>query len=1071
MRLFVFDPALSGHVGHHYNYNRAILDECRRRAIPVRFLASAACAPAVREEFDAVPCFEVSTYADVEGAPWERMALRHLLANRAVEADLRRCCPGGFGGGDVVLFHTATHDHLHGLLRWHEALPEPRPAVVAQFMFPPWFRAPEADRGLGIELQRRGMRAWAEAPGARVAFACDNGLLAPWLAELAGREVGTLPMPISFPEGARAARAEGGPLTLTYLGEPRGEKGFNELVRALLLHRAEAPRPLRFVIQVTGLRDQGFLDGLRSVLPEDVLVTEPASEERYWELLAASDALLLPYDPEVYRVRSSRILVEAVGMGKPVLVTAGSWLDAELARLGGAGVRVAYEPHAIWAGIADLARGHEALADRARAAAARCREENGPRAFLDAVLACARGLPAAPPAPSVAPTPIAAAPIPPAPMAPAAATPPPAPVPEKPAGPKGATEVTGMAMKVLICTDDFGLGGAAEYTHRLALDLRAQGFEVVYAQARVATDELRRREEAGIRHAFLNYDTINCLLHGVHDRAGPAAILAAETPDFVLFSDCLPESLVGAKEACDFLRIPYGVVKHFVSPDVLSARDEGVRARVRDALSRAGFVVCVSRENAHLLERLVGVGGVRVVYNGRPDRFFEPPSALTRRELRAEWGVPEDAVLVFTAAQIEPRKGFQYQLQAIYVLKEAGLLDRFRFVWAGAENGFSADLEQALTELGCRGHVRLIGRRQDVDRCLDAADVFLLPSQREGMPLAVIEAMAKGVPVAATAVSGIPEALEGGAGALLPDPGVDARETVRETVEVLARWASDPAERRAVGERGRARAEERFRERRTYGEIGDLVRGHAFAPDDHVSDGFERIKADRHFPFMVRGDKPGVTWPWFRKEIPHAWYVDSRRPNVGFLSRDEAHVLYNTGLRFRGRRALEIGCWFGWSAFHLAASGVALDVIDPVLADRTHHESVAASLGGLPGAEVRLWAGPSPDLVRALAEREGRRWSLFFIDGNHEAPGPELDAVECVNWAEPDCLMLFHDLNAPAVADGLRALKRLGWRTRIYDTAQIMGCAWRGAVEPVRHVPDPRVAWTRPAHLADLDTD
>jgi len=109
--------------------------------------------------------------------------------------------------------------------------------------------------------------------------------------------------------------------------------------------------------------------------------------------------------------------------------------------------------------------------------------------------------------------------------------------------------------------------------------------------------------------------------------------------------------------------------------------------------------------------------------------------------------------------------------------------------------------------------------------------------------------------------------------------------------------------------------------------------------------------------------------------------------------------------------------------------------------------------------------------VRDLAEREGRRWSLFFIDGNHEEPGPASDAAECARWAEDDCMMLFHDLNAPAVAEGLRTLKRLGWRTRIYDTAQIMGCAWRGNVEPVRHVRDPRVAWSRPAHLDGLDTD
>jgi hypothetical protein len=40
-----------------------------------------------------------------------------------------------------------------------------------------------------------------------------------------------------------------------------------------------------------------------------------------------------------------------------------------------------------------------------------------------------------------------------------------------------------------------------------------------------------------------------------------------------------------------------------------------------------------------------------------------------------------------------------------------------------------------------------------------------------------------------------------------------------------------------------------------------------------------------------------------------------------------------------------------------------------------------------------------------------------------------------------------------------------GWRTVVYQTMQIMGAAWRGQVEPVKHVPDPNIAWTLPAHL------
>lgn len=237
---------------------------------------------------------------------------------------------------------------------------------------------------------------------------------------------------------------------------------------------------------------------------------------------------------------------------------------------------------------------------------------------------------------------------------------------------------------------------------------------------------------------------------------------------------------------------------------------------------------------------------------------------------------------------------------------------------------------------------------------------------------------------------------------------------------------------------------------------------------DYVSANQKRVNLDPCFPFLAAIDPQSHPWPHVRREVPHLWYADQRQPGIGFVSRDEAHILYNTALKLQGKNALEIGCWLGWSTAHLAAGGVILDAIDPILENPTAHESVNYSLR-LAGvrSNVNLYPGYSPGKVEEIAQQEDRRWSLIFIDGNHDSPAPLQDAQVAERYAAEDALILFHDLASPDVAEGLNYLRDRGWNTMIYQTMQIMGVAWRGNVRPVEHIPDPAVNWTLPEHLKD----
>jgi len=192
---------------------------------------------------------------------------------------------------------------------------------------------------------------------------------------------------------------------------------------------------------------------------------------------------------------------------------------------------------------------------------------------------------------------------------------------------------------------------------------------------------------------------------------------------------------------------------------------------------------------------------------------------------------------------------------------------------------------------------------------------------------------------------------------------------------------------------------------------------------------------------------------------------------IGFVNRDEAALLYNAALRFQGKRGLEIGCWQGWSACHIAAAGVRLDIVDPILGNPSFLPTIQASFrqGGV-SDDVVLHAEPSPAAIAPLAEANGEPWSFFFIDGDHEGDAVLNDTITCVKHAAEDCLILFHDLASPDVAKGLHWLQTQGWLTRIYLTSQIMAAAWRGAVEPPEHSPDPNLVASLgiPDHVRQL---
>jgi glycosyltransferase involved in cell wall biosynthesis len=200
-------------------------------------------------------------------------------------------------------------------------------------------------------------------------------------------------------------------------------------------------------------------------------------------------------------------------------------------------------------------------------------------------------------------------------------------------------------------------------------------------------------------------------------------------------------------------------------------------------------VICVAQE-----ERRLGIEARAC----KPERTVVIPNAVdVSRALRAahESEVPT----LITVGRFQAPKDFVTLLAA---------LDRIRDeAWNALVVGDGPDRPLLEEEIERRGleHVELLGERDDVPRLLSSADLFVLSTRSEGLPLSILEAMAAGLPVVASAVGGVPELVVDGETGLLVPPGRE--EPLASALRSLVR---DRDSRTRLGRAGRTRAERMF---------------------------------------------------------------------------------------------------------------------------------------------------------------------------------------------------------------------------------------------------------------------
>lgn len=333
-------------------------------------------------------------------------------------------------------------------------------------------------------------------------------------------------------------------------------------------------------------------------------------------------------------------------------------------------------------------------------------------------------------------------------------------------------------------TSTGGFYGAERALLELASYLAEQGWEshIIALEGRGAPELIRRAAECGV----------NALALG-GDRVGFGKLLRKLRATFARHQEAIIHSH-GYKP--DILLAALGVPRrlaclatcHTWYSDTLKLR---LVERLDKRLLR-GFdhVVAVSDEiRADLMASGLPAGDVTTIDNGITVPKGDPAA---RDSVRAEFSLDAEEQLVVQIGRLARSKRSDLLLEAVSRLPRA---PRIRILLVG-EGGERQALMDRARELGLTGRVTFCGYRSDAHRLLSAADLFVLSSNKEGLPIVLLEAMALGCPIVTTAVGAIPSVLRQGETAWIV-PAEDAAALGRAIGEALANrpLAQERAER------------------------------------------------------------------------------------------------------------------------------------------------------------------------------------------------------------------------------------------------------------------------------------
>jgi glycosyltransferase involved in cell wall biosynthesis len=365
-------------------------------------------------------------------------------------------------------------------------------------------------------------------------------------------------------------------------------------------------------------------------------------------------------------------------------------------------------------------------------------------------------------------------------------------------------EVTDMdGAKLLILTDDDCCGGTAQVARQLATGLSAD-FDLTLA-FNYRPETLQFFAAANVCCVNSRVSESNRWKSSYHTRHA-AHLIEQIKPAIILFVDAgMVSSHLAFKTVAAARGIPYIIVINRLPPDtrVLS---QGFVEQSIHALQNAHHIVLVSQRHKVVLESIFPEirTPLSVITNSCSPAFYLA-SNRNRDQLRTQFGFDPSDLICVTTARIERTKGQQLCLRALAALQREAKLEDIKVVLAGrGDPEYMRWFHSEVEILGLCKSVIVPGELKDVHSLLCASDIFVLASFDEGMSISILEAMATGLPILATAVGGIPEQVGNENGYLLPPPAGDEPACVAALAKILDSLHHNRA---SIGKLGRASRE------------------------------------------------------------------------------------------------------------------------------------------------------------------------------------------------------------------------------------------------------------------------